>query len=161
MAFKFALVGRLIDVPTFADRNRNVSPFGSRQRGETRKSHETTRKMQHCSLLRQSANCPKPRGHEPCYALPHVIWFRTMLFFRVFSCDFRVTPRCRDPKGETTRLKVGEGRRINESPHRSEFKSQWRRTSSRTLKRIVSVAYATRRLGGLLCVARSARALSL
>ena len=29
---------------------------------------------------------------------PHVTRRRTMLFFREFSCDFRVPSRCRDPK---------------------------------------------------------------
>ena len=45
-----------------------------------------------------------------------------MLQFRVFSCGFCVLPHCREPKVETMRFKFGEGRRVNESDHRSEFK---------------------------------------
>ena len=38
------LIGRFIVATTFADRKRIVSPFGSRQRGGTRKPHEISRK---------------------------------------------------------------------------------------------------------------------
>ena len=43
IGFQFCF-GWTNDAPTFADRKRNVSSFGSRQRGETRKPHEISRK---------------------------------------------------------------------------------------------------------------------
>ena len=58
---------------SFAVWRRVVSTFGSRQGVETRNLHEITRKFN---------------------------GFRAMLFFRDFSCGFRVPSTCRDPQGE-------------------------------------------------------------
>ena len=54
---------------------------------------------------------------------PHVTRRRTMLFFREFSCDFRDPSRCRDPKGETLRLRSAKVGAPTSSPIKANLKA--------------------------------------
>ena len=49
--------------------------------------------------------------------------FRTLLCFRVFSRDFRVPSRCRDPKGETLRLRSAKVDAPTSSPIKANLKA--------------------------------------
>ena len=116
---------------------RVISPCGSRRGIETRKSHEPTRK--HCMArdrdnlanrdfkpqyrqngVSREASCS--RGLKP-FALPGVTRSRTLLLFREISCGFRVSPRCRDPKDETLRLRSAKVGASMSRPTKAKLKA--------------------------------------
>ena len=101
-----------------------------------------------------NAPCLKPRGHEPCYTLPHVIWFRTMLFFRVFSCDFRVPSPCRDTKCEMTRRLAAK---VASAVRQRFVKSSSLAPFKRVSQRVISAAAPLGKATGFCVSARRAR----
>ena len=54
---------------------------------------------------------------------PYVTRRRTMLFFREFSCDFRVPSPCREPKVETLRLRSAKVGAPTSSPIKANLKA--------------------------------------
>ena len=132
---------------------RVISTFGSRQGDGTPKSHEITRKrimVQSRESLsteivlvdKHVQSWPKERMHrrskgtfaegEPRSGAqagarrnrrPFVTWRRFLLRFGVFSCDFRVLPRCREPKVETLRLRSAKVGVLMSCPIKAKLKS--------------------------------------
>ena len=81
---------------------------------------------------------------------------QTMLRFRVFSCDFRVSPRCRDPKDETLRLRSAKVGASTSRPIKAKLKANCADLQAEPQTQRFS-RKATRQRGELSCVARSAR----
>ena len=127
--------------------------------------------MQHCSLLRQSAKrkvdviCAMYGIHFVTieqfvfraayytnFILRRLTRPRTMLFFGVFSCDFRVPSPCRDTKCEMTRWLTAK---VASAVRQRFVKSSSMATFKRVSQRVISAAAPLGKATGF-CVSREA-----
>ena len=162
---------------------RVISTFGSRQGDGTPKSHEITRKrimVQSRESLsteivlvdKHVQSWPKARMHrrskgtfaegEPRSGAqasarrkrwPYVTRRRTMLHFREISCGFRVSPRCRDPKDETLRLRSAKVGASMSRPIKAKLKANCADLQAEPQAQRFR-REATRQRGEFLCVGR-------
>ena len=149
---------------TFAVSQRVISTFGSRQARETRKSHEMTRKHSMARSRESLSNklihvekwtnmCNRSQKRERRRRWPHVTRRRTMLFFREISCGFRVSPRCRDPKDETLRLRSAKVGASMSRPTKANLKANCADLQAEPQAQRFS-REATRQRGEFSCVGR-------